>query len=118
MPVPQIVPDTGLSSDYHNELTEYTGSYSLYKLILRSNDQKDLAVNLDALKAVHLLTYTQRYPIEVYQNVVNDQNRASVAEIDHLALRINSLIELDPIQNQPVITGYINRVIKLINPRE
>lgn len=87
-PVPQINPETGLSSDYGNELLGLYGSLEEFDdtakfqgWLKKKNEQKGRIA----------FRYDERFPVDQYANVFTPQNRVSVERLNAIAEEMNSL---------------------------
>ncbi len=107
--VPQVYPETGMSVDFANEFIAL-----IMELQLISKEKESEARNY--LAALFLTKdfklYQERYPEAKYNNVVNEQNRDAVDEI-------NSIIEkfkTDPRYRNPE-TVPIGELVEHVNRR-
>jgi len=89
-PLEQIVEETGLSSDYMNEFT--------WALILARTPRRieflQRARDRQKRNNGHLLyLYEERFPADKFSQVVTEENRPRIEQIDALARAVNEAID-------------------------
>jgi len=88
----QINKETGVSTDYINEVMLILGAvFDRYPL----GPEKFERMFKLAKEHAPVLKYTQRYSTEKFENVVNDKNRTRIQALDSIVDELNSMLSLD-----------------------
>ena len=99
-----INPETGLSSDYLNEV-----AYFRIRLGSDTNYAQQVEIITSYLATYPIPTYTEKYEASNYVNVFNDSNVESVKAVDALASELNQP-EFKEVESFP-----IERFIEIYN---
>ncbi len=102
--LPQVSPATGLTNDYNNEVAALFSVYDSFGF----DGLKEYFPNFRIKK------YSERYPEDKYKNVITEQNRAAVEELDRLVDGINlDLAQLDELKAKDLM-DKVDRIILIV----
>jgi hypothetical protein len=107
--VKEIIPESGLSQDYLNDFSAF------HTFIKRGG----LQILRDVIKQINWKpkTYEECYPVETYQNPVNDANRESVkklnAEVEKFRNRLATDFDNLTIED---FNTYFQTVMSIVEP--
>lgn len=106
MEVPQINQDTGISADYWNEYFAKRCSFSF-----EPNSCEAVA---EEIRKYPIKKYEERFPVNEFEEVINDKNRSRIKRLDELANVINSKFTNASNFTENEFKQLINEVFRLI----
>ncbi len=101
--IPQITSETGVSGDYFNELT-------MLRLNFFNGDREKI---LKTIKKRPIKKYQERYPVNLFKNVITEKNKDAVNRLNQLADKINQFAK-DEVFNDAEFVSIYNEMTKLI----
>jgi hypothetical protein len=106
--VPQLQEETGISADYLNEYFP-----KCITLELRGINKVAELVRVSPIKK-----YRERFPENVYDNVVNGENERRVSRLDEIAEDVNKRMIDTSRFSEKDFKRMINEVVSLVNGEE
>ncbi|OGY34334.1 MAG: hypothetical protein A3B76_03240 [Candidatus Andersenbacteria bacterium RIFCSPHIGHO2_02_FULL_46_16] len=100
----QMISSTGLSSDYVNETAPL-------KLLLKTQGPE---VTMQAIRERGIRTYTERFPAQVYRDVVNDRNRERIILLEVRVDNLKATADLGRADRQ-LLEKQLNEIESILN---
>jgi hypothetical protein len=99
--MPQVNSETGVSADYSNEITPIRNSFM-------KGDREQIIKRIKNIKK-----YQERYPVNLYNNVITEKNKDAIGRLSHLADQMHQLAQGAVFKDNEFIPIY-NEMIRLI----